>query len=126
VVMSMLHKKALVSAMFKKSGTFGTLSWGDKMDYRYATLSQIPMSEKIKIGDTIETSGFSNTFPKGIMVGTVESVREIPEEYFYAVRVKLSTDFKNLRYVYAVSDLKKQEKESLEADAANSLIEKTK
>lgn len=126
VVMSLLHKKTLVSAMFKKSGTFGTLSWGDKMDYRFATLAQIPMSEKVKVGDTIETSGYSNTFPKGIMVGTVESFKEIPEQYFYVVRVKLSTDFKNLRYVYVVSDIKKIEKETLETDAANSLNDKTK
>ncbi len=112
--------------MFKKSGTFGTLSWGDKMDYRFATLAQIPMSEKVKVGDTILTSGYSNTFPKGIMVGTVESFKEIPEQYFYTVRVKLSTDFKNLQYVYVVSDLKKIEKESLETDAANSLNDKVK
>ncbi len=126
VVMSLLHKKALVSAMFKKSGTFGTLSWGEKMDYRFATLAQIPMSEKVRVGDTIVSSGFSNTFPKGIMIGEVESVKEIPEQYFYTVRVKLSTDFKNLRYVYVVSDLRKIEKEKLEDDAANGLNEKAK
>jgi rod shape-determining protein MreC len=126
VVMSLLHKKALVSAMFKKSGTFGTLTWGEKMDYRFANLVQIPMSEKIKAGDTIVSSGFSNTFPKGIMIGEVESFKEIPEQYFYTVRVKLSTDFKNLRYVYVVSDLKKIEKEKLEDDAANALNEKVK
>ncbi len=126
VVMSLLHKKALVSAMFKKSGTFGTLAWGDKMDYRFATLTQIPMSEKVKIGDTISTSGFSNVFPKGVMVGTVDDFKSIPELYFYVVHVKLSTDFKNLRYVYVVSDLKKTEKTSLETDAENSLNEKVK
>lgn len=126
VVMSLLHKKALVSAMFKKSGTFGTLSWGDKMDYRFATLTQIPMSEKVKIGDTIVTSGYSNVFPKGIMVGTVDDFKSIPELYFYVVHVKLSTDFKNLRYVYAVSDLKKIEKAELEENAENSLNEKVK
>jgi len=135
VVMSLLHKKALVSAMFKKSGTFGTLTWGDKMpaqadwsdgDYRFATLTQIPMSEKVKIGDTISTSGFSDVFPKGIMVGTVDDFKSIPELYFYVVHVKLSTDFKNLRYVYVVSDLKKIEKTSLETDAENSLNEKVK
>jgi rod shape-determining protein MreC len=135
VVMSLLHKKALVSAMFKKSGTFGTLAWGDKMpaqtdwsdgDYRFATLTQIPMSEKVKAGDTIVTSGFSNVFPKGVMVGVVDDFKSIPELYFYIVHVKLSTDFKNIRYVYVVSDLKKIEKTSLEDAAENSLNEKTK
>ncbi len=126
VVMSLLHKKASMSAMFKKSGTFGTLAWGDKMDYRFASLTQIPMSEKVKIGDTIVTSGYSTVFPKGIMVGQVENLKPIPELYFYVVQVKLSTDFKNLRYVYVVSDLKKIEKENLEEDAVNSLNEKVK
>lgn len=121
VVMSLLHQKTLVSAMFKKSGTFGTLSWGDKLSYRFANLSQIPMSEKIKTGDTIVTSGFSSIFPKGIMIGTVDYFKALPEQYFYAIRVKLSTDFKNIRYVYVVSDLKKTEKDKLEKDAQTSL-----
>jgi rod shape-determining protein MreC len=126
VVMSLLHQKTLVSAMFKKSGTFGTLAWGDNKDYRFATLNQIPMSEKVKPGDTIVTSGFSNTFPKGIMVGTVDNFKAVPELYFYTIRVKLSTDFKNLRYVYAVSDISKIEKDSLQKDAQNSLNDKVK
>jgi rod shape-determining protein MreC len=126
VVMSLLHQKTLVSAMFKKSGTFGTIAWGDKMDYRFAAFSQIPMSEKVKIGDTIVTSGFSSIFPKGIMVGTVNDFTPIPEQYFYAIHVKLSTDFKNLKYVYVVSDLKKIEKDTLEINAQKSLNEKTK
>jgi rod shape-determining protein MreC len=126
VVMSLLHQKTLVSAMFKKSGTFGTLAWGDKMDYRFASFSQIPMSEKVKTGDTIVTSGFSNIFPKGIMVGTVDDFKPIPEQYFYSIHVKLSTDFKNIKYVHIVSDLKKIEKDALEKDAANSLNDKTK
>lgn len=126
VIMSLLHQKTLVSAMFKKSGTFGTLAWGDKMDYRFATLNQIPMSEKIKLGDTILTSGYSNIFPKGIMIGTVDDFKPIPEQYFYAIRVKLSTDFKNIKYVQVVSDLKKIEKDSLQKDAVNSLNDKLK
>lgn len=126
VVMSLLHHKTLVSAMIKKSGTFGTLSWGDKLDWRYANLTQIPMSEKIKTGDTIITSGYSTVFPKGIMVGTVDTYKAIPELYFYAIRVKLSTDFKNLRYVYVLSNVQKSEKDTLEKAAVNSLSDKVK
>lgn len=126
VVMSLLHQKTMVSAMFKKSGTFGTLSWGDNKDYRFASLTQIPMSEKIKPGDTIITSGFSTTFPKGIMVGTVADFKALPELYFYNIRVKLSTDFKNLRYVYVVSDIDKIEKDTLGKNARSSLNGKIK
>lgn len=96
------------------------------MDYRYAKLSQIPMSEKIKAGDTIVTSGYSSMFPKGVMIGTIEEYKAIPELYFYAIQVKLSTDFKNLRYVYVVSDLEKIEKDAVEKDAQNLLNDKVK
>jgi len=126
VVMSLLHQKTLVSAMFKKSGTFGSLSWSDNKDYRFATLNQIPMSEKVKQGDTIVTSGFSTVFPKGIMVGTVDNFKAIPELYFYTIRVKLSTDFKNIRYVYVVSSIEKTEKDSLERATQNALNDKVK
>jgi rod shape-determining protein MreC len=123
VVMSLLHKSSQISAMLKKDGTFGTLHWkGD--DYRYATLSQIPMSEKLKVGDTIVTSGFSSIFPKGITIGNLESSETIPEQYFYSIIVKLSTNFKNLRYVYVVSNIMKEEKTELEQSTLNTYKEK--
>lgn len=113
VVMSLLHKNSQISAMLKKDGTFGTLHWkGD--DYRYATLSQIPMSEKLKPGDTIVTSGYSSIFPKGIPIGYLSDFKTIPEQYFYSIEIRLSTNFKNLRYAYVVSDIMKEEKTQLE------------
>jgi len=113
VVMSLLNKNCQISAMLKKDGTFGTMRWtGD--DFRYATLSQIPMSEKLGAGDSIVTSGYSSLFPKGIPVGKVEYYKTIPEQYFYSVIVRLSTNFKNLQYVYVVGDIMKEEKNQLE------------
>jgi rod shape-determining protein MreC len=116
VVMSMLHKNYQLSAMLKKGGTFGTITWkGD--DYRFATLSQIPMSETVNVGDSIISSGYSTIYPKGISVGVVEKVEPIPTQYFYTIQVRLSTNFKKLRYVYVVSDLMKQERSELEDNA---------
>jgi len=118
VVMSLLHRSSQISAMLKKDGSFGTLYWkGD--DYRYATLSQIPMSEKLVAGDTIVTSGYSGIFPKGIPVGYLHYYKTIPEQYFYSIDVRLSTNFKNLQYVYVVSNIMKEEKNQLEQNTYN-------
>lgn len=118
VVMSLLHKSCKVSAMLKKDGAFGTLQWkGD--DYRYATLSQIPMSEKLKAGDTVVTSGYSTIFPKETPVGNIVSYDSIPAQYFYSIKVKLAANFKNLKYVYIVSNLMKEEKTQLEQNTNN-------
>jgi rod shape-determining protein MreC len=113
VVMSLLHKNFQLSAMLKKGGAFGTITWKGG-DYQMALLSQIPMSEKIKVGDTVVTSGYSNIFPKDVMVGVVEDFKPIPDQYFFSIKVRLATNFKKLRYVYIVSDLAKQEKTDLE------------
>jgi rod shape-determining protein MreC len=118
VVMSLLHHSSQISAMLKKDGSFGTLYWkGD--DYRYATLSQIPMSEKLVAGDTIVTSGYSSIFPKGIPIGYLQYYKTIPEQYFYSIEVRLSTNFKNLQYVYVVSNIMREEKTQLEKSTLN-------
>ncbi len=116
VVMSMLHKNYQLSAMLKKGGAFGTITWkGD--DYRYALLSQIPMSEQVNAGDTIVSSGYSTMYPKGITIGVVEKAEPIPTQYFYTIKVRLTTNFKKLGFVYVVSDLMKTEKTDLEENA---------
>lgn len=116
VAMSMLHKNYQLSGMMKKSGAFGTITWNGS-DYRFATLSQIPMSEQVNTGDTIVSSGYSTIYPKGIMIGVVEKVEPIPTQYFYTIKVRLSTNFKKLGYVYVVSDLMKQEQSELQDNA---------
>ncbi|NNM95806.1 MAG: rod shape-determining protein MreC [Bacteroidia bacterium] len=115
VVMSILNKNCKVSAMLKKSGAFGTLNWKPgETDIHHALLLQIPMSEQLKPGDTIVTSGYSTIFPKDIMVGVLESYKPVPEQYFYTINVKLSVKFKSIRYVYVIKNLRKEEKTSLE------------
>ena len=116
VVMSMLHKNYQLSAMLKSGGAFGTVTWkGD--DFRYVQLSQIPMSETVKPGDTIVSSGYSTIYPKGLTVGYVEEVKPVPTQYFYTLKVRLSANFKKLGYVYVVSDLMKKEQTELLEEA---------
>lgn len=112
-VLSMLHSKITVSSKIKKDGSFGPLTW-DGSDFRYATLSDIPTHVRLTKGDTIVTTAFSKTFPENIMIGTVESFERPTGKYFYTIKVKLSTDFKKLTYVYIVKNIHKEEQEELE------------
>ena len=112
-VMSLLHSKTTISAKIKKDGSYGPLSW-DGENFAYATLNDIPTHVNLMPGDTIVTSAYSLTFPENIMIGTVESKERPPGKIFYTVKVKLSTDFKKLTYVYIVNNIFKQEQEELE------------
>lgn len=112
-VMSLLNSKTTISSKIKKDGSYGPLTWeGD--DFRFATLHDIPTHVKLMKGDTIVTSAYSRTFPENIMVGFVESFERKAGEYFYTVRVRLSTEFKKVSHVYIVTNMQKEEQEELE------------
>ncbi|MDQ3047717.1 MAG: rod shape-determining protein MreC [Bacteroidota bacterium] len=112
-VMSLLHSKTTISAKIKKDGSYGPLVW-EGVDFDYATLNDIPTHVKLAKGDTIVTSAYSLTFPENIMIGTVETFERPAGKYFFKVKVKLSTDFKKLTYVYIVNNMFKAEQEELE------------
>jgi rod shape-determining protein MreC len=112
-VMSLLHSKTTINSKIKKDGSYGPLIW-DGSDFRYATLNDIPTHVRLAKGDTIVTSAYSRTFPENILIGTVESYERPAGKYFYTIKVKLSTDFKKLTYVYIVKNIHKAEQEELE------------
>jgi rod shape-determining protein MreC len=110
---SILNIDQKIISQVKKDGSYGPLAWDGK-DYHYAYLTDIPTHVFLRKGDTIITSNLSDYFPEGITVGTVESYLRKQGDAFYTVKVKLSTDFKKLNYVYIVKNNYKEEKDSLE------------
>lgn len=113
-VMSLLNSKTTISSKIKKDGSYGPLSWDDGDSFNFATLHDIPTHVRLIPGDTIVTSAYSLTFPENIMIGRVESFVKKSGQYFYTVKVKLSTDFKKLSHVYIVTNIMKEEQEELE------------
>ncbi|HNW56648.1 MAG TPA: rod shape-determining protein MreC [Bacteroidales bacterium] len=112
VAMPVLNPNFKLSARIKRNGYFGSLGW-DGRDYRYALLSEIPQHVSVIIGDTIETTGYSAIFPEGVMVGTVADFEKKGGD-FYAIKVKLKTDFNTLHFVNIIGNLKKTEQHGLE------------
>ncbi|MCO5278246.1 MAG: rod shape-determining protein MreC [Saprospiraceae bacterium] len=111
-VASMLSSQTHISASIKRNGFFGSLVW-DSRSSEYMHLTDIPKHANILKGDSVITSGYSSTFPKGLFVGRVESVGFESGSSFYDLKVKLSTDFNNLGYVYVVIDKTKPQLDSL-------------
>lgn len=119
-VLSLLHKAVKISAKLKKTDNFGSLEW-DGNDPNYAYLKDISSYVKLTKGDTIITTSYSDMFPEGIMVGTVDRMEEKSSDAFHLIRVKLSTDFTALTYVYVVSDFTRTERDTLEAKTIKSV-----
>ena len=79
------------------------------------------MNPDFRIGDIIETSGYSAIFPPGIVVGQVLHVYNSSDGLSYKVQVHLSTDFGNLRDVCIIDNSVMKERMQLLNAAQDSL-----
>lgn len=112
-VMSVLSKDFKVSAKFKKNEFFGNMHW-EGLNSTSASMEDIPKHVPVKVGDTLVTSGFSQLFPRNVLVGTVTEVKMEPDKNFLDIKLNLSTNFNSLSYVYVVNNLRKEEIQSLD------------
>lgn len=117
VIQSVLNPNSRFSCKILSSNTAGTLIW-ETGDSRYVSLTEYPKYEKVEKGDTIVTSGFSDIFPEGIFVGTVEDFKSETNDNFYTIKVKLSTDFGALKNVQLIN-IKDEERKELEEKIKN-------
>jgi rod shape-determining protein MreC len=111
-VMSVLHRQTKISCKITSNNQMGTLIW-QGIDHTTGTLTDIPAHVKLRRGDTLVTSGYSDIFPAGIMAGTILDYRVEQGEHFYVIPFRFSVDFNSLDYVYVVKNLMKEEQENL-------------
>ncbi len=60
-------------------------------------------SQDIRTGDTIVTSGLDGIFPRGLLVGTIQSVHRGAPGLFLGVRIEPAVDFRELEQVLIVT-----------------------
>jgi rod shape-determining protein MreC len=102
-IISLLNPKMRLSCKVKGREFFGSLVW-DGHSPSEALLEEMPRHERFHKGDTIVTSGYSSVFPEGIPVGTIISHEKEHDDNFYALRIKLFTDFTTLSTVRVISN----------------------
>ena len=124
-IMSLLHVQNKVSVLVKKTQNSGILSW-DAKDPRFLTLSNIPKSDSLVIGDTILTGKYSLSFPSGHMVGTVAEIVPDNSTNFYVLRIKTAANFSNLQQVMVVENLQYEELNQLNRDTEKRVEEAKK
>ena len=123
VVMPIIHADFKASVRLRKSGAFGSLVWRGG-DAQIADVIDIPKNIPVAPGDTIVSSGYSAYFPANIHVGTVEWIDDSDNDY-HLIKVRMGADFRRLDHVLVISDIFKQEQDTLlnkveQQDAANS------
>lgn len=120
VIIPVLNSKSNISVRIRKRGYYGYLHWtGGASDKAY--VDDIPRHAHFRIGDLIETSGYSSIFPPGILVGQVQHVYNSSDGLSYRVQIRLSTDFGNLRDVCVIDNTIMEERINLMHAAEDSL-----
>lgn len=113
-VISILHRATRISAGLRNNA-FGTLQW-DGLDPRRMTVTDIPDYVTVAAGDTVFTTGFSNVFPTGQVIGFVESTAVQPGTGSQDLVVRLANDPLTATNAYVVQDLFKEELSVLKPD----------
>ncbi len=113
-------RSSRISCAIRGRGYFGVLRW-DGRDAGYAYVEDIPRHARFKRGEWVETNGYSSIFPAGVLVGQIDEVYNSRDGLSYRLKVKLSTDFGNLRDVLVISDESISERIQMMRTARDSL-----
>lgn len=108
VVMSLLHEQSNISGRLKRSGETGTVIWDGKRP-DILLFKDINKSVKIYKGDTVVTSGFSEKFPRGLLIGYVKDIINDKTSATYTLRITPAANFENLQYGFIIQNLQKEE-----------------
>ena len=98
LVVPIIHTKISISCRLKSNDQIGGTDW-DGRNYQYVNLIEIPHHVALNTGDTVQTSGLTNVFPEGIMVGIVTESELNKGDNYHHAKMQLCTDYKSLKYV---------------------------
>lgn len=116
VVIPILNPKVKFDSKFKKNNYTGLIHWGGD-DYRYAELKDIARHVTFSLGDSIVTSGYTLSFPEGILIGTIDDYNIRESDAYYHIKVKLAVNFRTLTHVKVINYLNNHEQRDLEIQA---------
>lgn len=95
-------------------GTTGSIYW-DNRSANSVTMTKVPKVADVQVGDSVFTTGYS-IFPENILIGTVTKIETDSKTNARNLRIALSTNFRNLQYVYVVGNSQADEKKQLEEE----------
>lgn len=113
-VQSILNENSNINAKIKNTNHFGSLVWNSE-SYNVVQLVDIPKLVPLIIGDTIVTGSMSSIFPENIPIGTINKFDLDNSKSFYTIEVALFNDMTNVKNVYIVNNINREEIQQLEA-----------
>lgn len=110
VVNLLLNVDFRASAKVQRSRVDGIIAW----DGSEVLLNNVPKTQDVKVGDVVQTSEYSKTYPTGIRIGIIRNVSDQSGSLFKRVVVEPSVDFSRLEEVFIVASVPNEERTRLE------------
>jgi rod shape-determining protein MreC len=99
-VLLILDETSAVTALVQQSRASGVVEGlGNRLILRY-----IPHNQSIEPGDIVLTAGLGGEFPKGLVVGTVDTIIRQDVNPYQEARVRSPIDFTQLEYVFVIKN----------------------
>jgi rod shape-determining protein MreC len=96
MVQVITDKHAGVGAMLQASRAMGEIRGLEK---DRTELRNISTSEKVEVGESVVTTGLDRIYPKGLLVGTVESIEADPNAPWHKIVVKPAAPVDRVEHV---------------------------
>lgn len=101
-----INNKVSVSIALQDGETDAILSGYNKKD-NLIEISGVDAQVKINKGDIVTTSGFGGMFPRGIYIGSVETIKNDKYGLSKTLGIKTMQNFNNIHYVTILKEVQK-------------------
>ncbi len=98
-VLLIIDQNSAVDCLLQRSRSRGMVKG---ISAKLCKLDYIAESSDVAVGDVVITSGLGGVFPKGLPVGEVVEVRDVPGALFKDVKIRPSVDFSKLEEVLVI------------------------
>lgn len=98
VCVPLIHTQYSLSCRLKKNRYVGFTVW-QGLNHRFVQLNDVGRHVEVAEGDTVVTSGLTQSFEEGVPVGIVDKVKIDEGENYQTIRVRLLVDYRRLEYV---------------------------
>ncbi len=98
-VLLLIDQNSAVDCLVQRSRDRGMVRGMSRLTCK---LDYVLKSSQVRVGDLVVTSGLGGIFPKGLTVGRVTEIRDVPGALFKEIEIRPAVDFSKLEEVLVV------------------------
>jgi len=118
VVKSLLTQNINIDVEIEGAGLFGFLKWNGKSPLK-GTITGVSNDAKIKKGARVVTRETLGLFPRGLIVGYVESFSVLEGKPLWDITIRFNENYSRVKDVYVIKNLLLPERKMLEQKVPN-------